>query len=312
MRFSCFSLLFFILSLGCSEEKKLHEKTSLNTTPRSVISAFDESKEDTSSSEDPTLVFSKDFTETLSQKVYSGDVLTIQYDLKRAVNCKREGRSFLQYLTGFYQVDDQEPKSFEYIPSYTTAHLPQKASIQVPEGQQLAFWFYIVDTNGCETWDSNADEKYILPISSRSSSMENENVNDPHLTGHDSSEMEHPNHIDEDGLEESIISFLANGEIKQTLPLKSGDQVLIRYDLKRLNACESVQNQIPQWGITGFFKTDLSEKEFFTLTETIEGELKALDVEISVPEGNQLEIGFTASNQYGCFQEDRGGVFELN
>ena len=110
---------------------------------------------------------------------------------------------------------------------------------------------------------------------------------------------------------ENRISFLSNGDIIQAHPLKSGDTFMIHYEMERLKRCESTQNQIPQWGITGHIQTDVSEKKLFNVTENQNGTLITLDVELEVPEGDVLYIWFTASNRYGCFEEDRGASFEI-
>ena len=289
MRSFLFYSLIMALSIGCSspeETQYTDEATSLDM-PRGPITASELSKEDTLYSEDAELIFAGDFTETLTREIYPDDLLTIRYDLKRMTECEKGGRNYLQYITGYYQVDEQAPEFFEYIPNYTTSHRLQSAKIRVPKGEKLAFWFHSTDTNGCEAWDSNLGQNYSVSISQPSSSN------------------------DEMIAEETVITFHADGDVTQSQVLKSGSKILVRYDLNRLTQCESVQNQIPQWGITGHFKTDQSEEHLFNVTENIEGKLTALDAEIELPEGTVLDLWFTATNRYGCFEEDPGASFEI-
>ena len=253
--------------------------------PRSVIINAEDLKGDVALSEDAELTFAKDFRETLSREIYPGDILNIRYDLNRITECPSTGRSYLQYITGYYQADDQPAKTFDYVPTYTTRDRLQEANIRVPEGKQLSVWFYSVDTNECESWDSNYGQNFIIPISERA--------------------------LPESG-EESLISFLADGAVLQDQQLKSGSLMTVRYDLERLKECESYQNQRPQWGITGHMKTDLSEESLFNVTESSEGDLVALDVSLEVPPGDTLYLWFTATNRYGCYQEDQGASFDLN
>ena len=98
-----------------------HDGNLSHQEPRSVIITSDQSKQEITGTENPKLIFSQDFKENLTQSIYPQDVLIIQYDPKRITECKVEGRNFLRYITGFYQVDDQDIQTFEYIPSYTTA-----------------------------------------------------------------------------------------------------------------------------------------------------------------------------------------------
>jgi hypothetical protein len=290
MRYVFTYCLVFALLNGCvsSEDAEQYQTDSQSLqSPRAVITASDVSKEDTVYTEEAELIFSKNFTETLTRTIYPTDLLTIRYTLDRMIGCEKRGRDYLQTVTGYYQVDNQPPKAFEYIPTYTTASRTQVSKIRVPEGKNLAFWFYSVDSYGCEAWDSNLGHNYHVPITQDPSTENTE--------------------FDVD----TLIDFKSNGEITQNQPLRNGTNVTIRYDLNRLNKCESVQNQIAQWGITGHFKTDLSEEVFFTVTENKEGERVAVDTDIEIPEGNVLYLWFTATNRYGCFEEDQGASFEI-
>jgi hypothetical protein len=73
----------------------------------------------------------------------------------------------------------------------------------------------------------------------------------------------------------------------------------------------SEERGIPQWGVTGHLKTDVTEEELFNVTTLVDGELTAPQVELSVPEGESLYIWFTATNRYGCHQEDVGASLEI-
>jgi hypothetical protein len=253
--------------------------------PRMVINASnDTSKGDLTYSETPELIFSKDFTEVLTQDISPDDLLTVRYDLARITECERGGQGYLQNLTGFYQVDDQPPSDFEYTPNFSTSHRPQSAKIRVPKGEQIAIWFYSVDSNGCESWDTNVDQKYIIPITQGEPSASEEVTQ---------------------------LNFQSDGEITQSGALQRGSTFKVQYDLERLDDCESVQNQIPQWGIMGHLQADDQEIERFSVTSVIGGELTALNVELTVPEGETLHLWFTASNSYGCLQEDEGASFEI-
>lgn len=283
--FICFFIMTLLYACSPAEEfTQTNDEDMSGESPRLVTIASDVSKEDTMFTENPELFFSKNFTQTLSRDIYPDDILTIRYDLKRMNHCEMGGRDFLQSLTGFYQVDEQAPESFEYIPSYSTSDRPQEAKIKVPQGKQISFWFYSVDTNGCEAWDSNFDQNYTIPITIQDASSHHE---------------------------VSVITFEADGDMTQSHVLRSGSKMMVRFDIKRLNQCESVQNQMPQWGIMGHFKTEISEEEIFSVTENLDGELRTLDVELEVPNGSILYMWFTATNRYGCFQEDQGASLDI-
>ena len=120
-------LLAIILCFACEsrDDSTLHSAQDnaqvAERAPRPTISADEASKGDVIIGEEPELTFSGDFTERLTAEVRAADILTIHYDLKRMSECERGVGRYLQYLTGFYQVDDQQVESFDYIPSYTRA-----------------------------------------------------------------------------------------------------------------------------------------------------------------------------------------------
>ena len=225
--FTYFSMILLLNACATEENSKVFDdENHAEQSADSIITATTVTKDDTRFTEDAALIFAKDSTETLTQKIYEGDILTIQYDLKRMSQCESSGRNYLQHLTGFYQVDQQQVQSFDYIPAYTTTRSLQSAKIKVPQGKVISFWFYMNDNNGCEAWDSNLDQNYKVEITQKETVVANE---------------------------ETLISFLANGEVTQNQGVISGSKIVIYYEIERLKACESVQNQMPQWGIMGHF-----------------------------------------------------------
>ena len=284
MRSFLVSLVIISFSIACSEDR-LSEESTLSTAnaPQEVMILSEESKDDNIYSERAELIFSEDKV-TLTREVFAGDILIVRYDLSRMKDCKAEGRAYLPVLTGYYQVDEQDKQSFDYPPSYSTVNRMQSSSIEVPNGEQLSFSFQMVDNRACESWDSNFQAGYRIQIKAS-----------------DDSNNEEP----------SLLTFRADGEVSQSAPLKSGALVSIKYDLDRLSDCISYQNDRPQWGVMGHYKSNLTDKESFQLSQTIDGELGASEVILEIPEGDELMVWFTASNRYGCFQEDPGASFEI-
>ena len=284
MRSFLVSLVIIFCSFACSEDR-LAEESTLNTanSPQAITILSEESKDDNIYSERAELIFSEDKV-TLTREVVAGDILIVRYDLSRMKDCKAEGRAYLPVLTGYYQVDEQDKQSFDYPPSYSTANRMQSSSIEVPNGEQLSFSFQMVDNRACESWDSNFEAGYRIKIKAS-----------------DDSVIE----------EQSLLTFKADGEVIQSAPLKSGALVSIKYDLDRLSDCISYQNDLPQWGVMGHFKSNLTDEESFQVSQTINGELEAPEIILEIPEGDELILWFTASNRYGCFQEDLGASFEI-
>lgn len=277
-----YALLSLYLSACSLEQGQPSAPERLDSSPRSVLTLPEGDKGDYADSDDPELIFSEDFTETLTQELFAGDLLTVSYHPARITKCERGGRGYLQHITGFYQIDDQPPQPFEYTPTYTTANRLQSTKIKIPEGEELSIWFYSVDTNGCEAWDSNFGHNYLIPIQSEASPEEG-----------------------------GAITFKANGEVSQSETLRSGSLVTILYEVDRLNECESYQNDLPQWGIMGHFKTDLSEEEQFQLTFPLEESSNFAQVELKVPAGETLSLWFRATNRYGCLEEDEEVSFNI-
>ena len=282
-----YSLLFgLIFGVACSPDH-IDSNTRLSDqegNTQNFITVSDLTKEDAFFSEGPELIFTADQEEILTQELLPNEALIVRYNFKRLSKCQPTGRNYLRHLTGFYQVDYQEPKSFDYIPAYTTSEYLQNAQIIVPEGKELSVWFFMVDSNGCSEWDSNDGNNYIVPIK-----QIDDLVTD----------------------EEATILFKSDGDIIQSGSLKSDSNLTIEYELNRLNICEITTDQ-PQWGITGHMQTDLSDIERFPMTEIRDGEFIPLSVKVNIPEGSVLKVWFTATNRYGCFEEDEGGSFDIN
>ena len=287
------SILVFISlifsSLACSEELISEESRLDNSGEGQVITVLaDESKDDIAYDERPELIFSGDMKVTLSREIKADDILAIRYDLSRMTDCEKGGRGYLQVLTGHYQVDDQAPETFDYIPNYSTANRLQTANIKVPRGEEISIEFQMVDSNGCESWDSNAERGYRLQIGA---SADQEQL--------------------EESLSPTVITFDAEGEVSQSKALVEGAPLQIKYDLRRMSDCVSEQNGIPQWGVMAHVKSDLSEEELFQVTEIVNGELLMSELILDVPQGDELFIWFTSSNRYGCVEEDAGASFEI-
>lgn len=268
---------------ACSPDRIDTNSTLSEKQENSFISVTELAKEDAFYSENTELIFTAEQGVILTQAPQPNEVLTIRYDFKRLVQCQPTDRNYLRHLTGFYQVDGQEPVSFDYIPAYSTSEALQSAQILVPEGEELSFWFYLSDNNGCHEWDSNDGANYTVSIEQKD---------------------------DFDSAEENLIVFQADGDIVQTGTLKPKVKVKLRYEIDRLNECASMTEQ-PQWGIMGHLETDMSSVERFPVTEIRNGMLVPLEVELDIPNGTVLKLWFTATDRYGCLQEDPGATFEL-
>lgn len=274
---------FTILFIGCALDPS-SQKSGSQEVVQSVIIGMDDSKSDLLSSDEATLSFSKDGLVNLSRNIYENDILSIRYHPARMKGCSPEVDQNLLYITGFYQVDENAPIAIEYPPIYARTDWLQETKIKVPKGQHIIFWFHSVDLQGCESWDSNLSQNYLIPITANEMAL-----NAP----------------------EASISFYADGELKQEGALQSGQSVSIYYEVERLNECASYQNGIPQWGITGHYQTDMTEEQIFQVTQTQDGVLKALDARLNLPQGNVFYLWFTASNRYGCYQEEDMISFDL-
>ena len=277
------SLVIVCCTVACTEDLLSEESRVSVGAPQEITVLSEASKDDNAYSERPELIFTEDKV-TLTREVFADDILIVRYDLSRMSDCKADRRGYLPVLTGYYQVDDQVKQSFEYTPNVSTTHRVQSTSIQVPSGEQLSFSFQMVDNNDCEAWDSNLDVGYRIQIKQAE---------------------------DSDVLESSLVTFQSDGEVSQSAPIQSGSLLRVKYKLDRLLDCESYQNGRPQWGITGHYKSNLTDEEIFQATEIVDGELRTLEVTLEVPEGDELLLWFTASNRYGCFQEDSGASFEI-
>lgn len=166
----CMLFVLLSLTLGCGEDYEGLRVQRLDTqetgwgSARGPIVAEGDGKLDIQLDQEPVLTFLSDFTETLSAPLHVGDQLTVRYDLERITSCKTTNRGLPQWqITGYYQVDDHEPVSLA-VASYTSERLPQDEVIDIPEGEQIAFWFEIVDGYGCVAWDSNYGANYLVSI----------------------------------------------------------------------------------------------------------------------------------------------------
>lgn len=267
--------------IGCAVEPT-HQDALPDGAPQVVVISADAAKGDQLyTSDHPAIIFSKAGDVALTQALHAEDILSVYYDPARLTGCGRDGER-LSFITGFYQVDHLPPVSFEYTPAYSTAHRIQETKIKVPAGERLMFWFHSVDSDGCETWDSNYGHNYLVPISQ------------------------------ERGAEETAqLTFDATGAISQEGVLRQGGQLTVLFEPSLLSECESYQRGLPQWGITGHLQTDQSEERLFQVTLSDSGELKALEVSLELPAGERLSLWFTASNRYGCYQESDRSTFEL-
>ena len=195
MRTLLASFLLISIFTACADDRfgSTAETRSFSQASNDIITASEISKTDATQSDTAELIFSADQGVTLTQEIFSGDLLTVRYDLSRMEDCKSKGRPALQFLTGYFSSDRQDPEQepeqdpeqapkqapkqnleqspeqsteiFEYRPNYTTSHQLQSTMITVPEGKTLSMWFQVVDANGCESWDTNEEQHYQIAIS---------------------------------------------------------------------------------------------------------------------------------------------------
>ena len=236
----------------------------------------------------PVLTFNADGTDNISQPLYSGDTLLIEYDAQRLTQCRgvdEHGAPHWQ-LFGFYQIDDHPPQPLPYT----------RFTLTIPSGQYLYLWFEMNDRSGCVELDDNHGQRYefkihpIRPLSGESLSEES-------LLGEPTPPI-------------STISFNADQTIMQKGSLVSGHKARIHYELNRLAQCQTTQNDRPQWGIIGYISTEETEEESFQLI--LDEQTSSSVTEIIIPQGHELRLRFQATNRYGCLEEDHGAAFILD
>jgi hypothetical protein len=227
-----------------------------------------------------TLTFDADFGETLSAPVVAGAPLRVRYDLARLPECRGTQGGHPQWnITGYAQVDDGAPQTFEVTTVDGADRVAKDALIDVPAGAELSLWFSVNNRWGCVAWDSNYGENYRVAIESPSA--------------------------------EAVLTFDADGGFEQTGDLVAGGRMTVRYALERLPECRASQGGYPQWGAAGHLKVDDGAEQTFEISEVIDGERVAREATMTVPFGASMHLWFTVNDRYGCFQQDDGATFDL-
>ncbi|MCK6576094.1 DUF6209 family protein [Myxococcota bacterium] len=269
-----------LLAAACGSDTGTETATAPEATPDAPIGVTPGAKADGVDDGVTTLTFDADFGETLSAPVVAGQPLRVRYDLDRLPDCRGTQGGHPQWnITGYAQVDDQRPQTFEVTTVDGAERVAQAALIDVPAGRELSLWFSVNNRWGCVAWDSNYGENYRVAIESPSA--------------------------------EAVLTFGEDGSVEQTGDLVAGGRLTVRYDLDRLPECRASQGGYPQWGASGHLKVDDGPEQTFEISEVADGERIAREATMTVPFGESLHLWFSVNDRYGCFQQDDGAVFDL-
>lgn len=123
-------------------------------------------------SRDSGLVFRGDWTQSRRGYIQAGGVLTVDYDITRLPQCRRERLgvpiweigAFVRFHPGeqFFQ----KPVISRGTPGTHTGAIPVK--VEVPaDAQAVELWFQVSNLVGCSAWDSRFGQNYWYPVLSQ-------------------------------------------------------------------------------------------------------------------------------------------------
>lgn len=222
------------------------------------------------------LVFSSDYEERLEGDLVAGGTLVVRYDPDRIQECRgRTGGSDVWGITGYFSVDGAEAESFAVTELRDGTTTAIDATLEVPRGAEIAFWFQSSNRWGCVAYDSDFGADYHFAIG----------------------EPEEPS-------APVTIDLPADGSVSQSGPVVAGADVVVRYDLDRLGACRGTSRGYPQWSITGYYAVDDDEPTAFEVSRVEGADRVAVDAVLQPRPGQLLALWFQATNRWGCVAWD--------
>jgi hypothetical protein len=114
---------------------------------------------------DALLTFGQDGSPDLQGTLVAGGTLRVRYDLDRLPGCRGTQGGIPQWsITGSYSVDGGEAHAFDVSQVSGDDRVSTDAVLTVPQGQSMAFWFYVSNRWGCIAYDSDYGNNYVFPI----------------------------------------------------------------------------------------------------------------------------------------------------
>lgn len=113
-----------------------------------------------------SIVFGSDGKFEQSGAIHAGDRISVRYDQSRLTKCEQtQGGHPVWTISGFAQVDGEEPKAFDTGRAEGFEREAIDAIVQIPaDARKLALWFQAHSISGCNEYDSNEGQNYVFEI----------------------------------------------------------------------------------------------------------------------------------------------------
>ncbi len=234
-------------------------------------------------SSDAQLTFGEDWSEKLTGAMRGGGTVRIAYDLDRIRDCRGETNDSQVWGAGGYaSFDGGEPVAFELSRLSNGAVVPVIPELEIPSSATtIELWFAVSNKWGCIAYDSNMNANYQFDIT-------------PAPSG-------------------AVLSFDVDGSESQSGALTAGSQVVVHYEPERLSACSASSAGYAKWSVTMHYKTDGGPTKSLLVSRADGSDLAAADPTLTVPNGSDLEVWFSATSVYGCnaYDSNSGGNYHF-
>jgi hypothetical protein len=220
-----------------------------------------------------TIVFSGDWSETVTGTLRAGGALRIRYDADRLPECRGEMGGRPQWaISASASVDGADADVVSLAAG--DDGLLEGTLDALPDGEDLAIWFTVTNRWGCVGYDSDYGNDYHFSLGA---APEGDVV---------------------------VLEFDASWESRLSAPIHAGDELHVSYDMARLPDCRGTMYGRPAWSITGWYAVDGGTARPFEVSR-VEGDQRIpQEAVIEVPDGDELAFWFEITNRWGCHGYD--------
>lgn len=207
----------------------------------------------------PALIFGDDFTEAQTGPLAAGGQARLRYDLDRLPGCRGTQGGVPQWnISAMVSVDGGDFRAYEVTEVRGSDRVTKDAIIDVGHGQGVELYFYVSNRWGCIAYDSNEGANYWFEV--------------------------------EPAGEATTLTFAADWQTYVDGPLTAGADILVDYDLSRIEDCDTSGAQT--WLVYRFDDGETSSAQLR------DGE--TVRIQTPARKGTLLELWFEKADQYGC------------
>lgn len=252
------------------------------------VGSTDGSESELGSDQQAVITFGANFDTKVTGKLVAGKKARIHYAPERLPSCRTNanGGGPAWVISGFASTNGKAADTF-YVAGHASdptidSSSPPDPVISLPSGGDLAIWFQVHDTSGCNAYDSAYGNNFHFQVAGAPP--------DP------------PGSV-------ATVTFGASGAPSVDGDLVAGGNLEVHYDASRLPQCRGgLDNGQPAWNISGYASVNGKDaRPFYVAGFNPDSSVDVTHpppARVPLPEAGEVAIWFEVHSSFGCQSYD--------